>query len=265
MSKKTPHLPPVPSPDGDNSKEAKSERRAAAAALLREQKRQARRRSVIIQVAVGALVVAIVIAVTAIVLSRRDTGDTGDATPPPGLTADGAIRFGPDDAPVTLQAVEDFQCPICRQFESTNADLLAQYRDGGQVAVEYRPIAFLDRMSSTEYSSRALNASACVLAADGKDAWLAFHGELYDKQPPEQSEGLPDGDLISLAADAGSGGDDVKACIEDRRYDDWVKQTTAATLDDDVTGTPTIFVNGTKLDGFDADTITEAVTAASAS
>lgn len=268
MSKKTPNLPPVNGGDGgDPPGGSKSERRAAAAALLREQQRRARRRSIILQVGVGALVVAAVITITLVVLARRDSGgdSAGDATAPPGVTADGAIRFGSADAPVVLQAVEDFQCPICQQFESTNGDLLAQYRDGDQVAVEYRPIAFLDRMSSTEYSSRALNASACVLAAAGKDAWLTFHQDLYDNQPPEQSAGLSDSDLIDMAGNAGADGTDVKACIEDRRYDGWVKATTKATLGDNVSGTPTLFLNGTKLDGFDSDTITAAVAAAGAS
>ena len=138
--------------------------------------------------------VAIVVGITLAVLSQRDSGGRGRPAPP-GLTSDGAVRFGAADAPVTLQAVEDFQCPICQQFESTNADLLRSYRDGDQVAVEYRPIAFLDRMSSTEYSTRALNASMCVLEDAGKDAWLKYHQSLYANQPPENGAGLPDSDL----------------------------------------------------------------------
>ncbi len=263
-NKKKPNLPPVRTPAPEGSTTSKSERRAAAAVLMKEQKRRARRRTIVVQTGIGALVVVLVIAVTSIVLSRR--GPDGDATPPPGLTSDGAIRFGTDGAGVTVQAVEDFQCPVCQQFEKTNAALLAGYRDGGEVAVEYRPIAFLDRMSSTEYSSRALNASACVLAESGKEAWLTFHQALYDNQPPEQSKGLPDSDLISMAADAGADGDDVASCINDRRYDGWVQQTTEDTMGKNgVTGTPTVFVNGKKLDGFDADTITAAVEAAGAS
>lgn len=257
MSKKTPQLPPIPGPDDGAPRQSKADRRAAAAALMREQKRRARRRALVVQTGVGALVVAAVVGITLVVLDRRGPGD--DATPPAGVTADGAIRFGAEDAPLTLQAVEDFQCPVCQQFEEVNGDLLQGYREGDQVAVEYRPIAFLDRASSTEYSSRALNASACVLDEGGKDAWLTYHGLLFDNQPEEGTDGLPDSDLVDLAGEAGVSGEDVESCIEDRRFGDWVEQTTDAAFDGDVTGTPTLFLNGEKLDGFATETITQAV------
>lgn len=260
--KNTPDLPPVHGhgpPRGSN-------RRAVAAQLARE-KRSARRRKILTQVAVGLVVVAVVVAVTIAVLSQRDSdvGSAGSGTTPPGLTSGGAVRFGAAGVPVTLQAVEDFQCPVCQQFESANANLLESYRDGDQVAVEYRPIAFLDRMSSSEYSSRALNASMCVLEDAGKDPWLDYHQSLYATQPAEGGSGLPDSDLVSMANDVGAAGDDVESCIEDRRYDDWAQQTTKAAFADGVSGTPTLFVNGTKLDAFDSATIERAVSAAGGS
>lgn len=242
MTKKnTPNLPPVP---GDRPSPG-SERRAAASRLVRDQKFRARRRTIVSQVAIGLVVVAAVVAVTIAVLSQRDS-DSGSSsfsgTTPPGLTSDGAVRFG-----------------------AANGDLLTSYREGDQVAVEYRPIAFLDRMSSTEYSSRALNASMCVLEDAGNEAWLTYHQSLYMNQPAEGGDGLPDSDLVSMAQDAGASGDGVESCIEDRRYDDWALQTTKAAFAGEVTGTPTIFVNGAKLDGFDSASIEAAVADATGS
>lgn len=265
MAKKnTPNLPPVPG-DGESSGPG---RREVAAQFARDQKRQARRRTILIQGAIGLIVVALVGVGTVVVLSQRDSGSdsagSGGSGTPAGLTSDGAVRFGAADAPITLQAVEDFQCPICQQFEAANADLLESYRDGDDVAVEYRPIAFLDQMSSTDYSSRATNASMCVLDDSGQDAWLSYHEALYANQPAEGGAGLSDSDLVSMAEDAGAG-DGVESCIEDRRFDDWVQQTTDAAFADGVTGTPTVFVNGTQLDGFDPATIEQAVTDAASS
>jgi protein-disulfide isomerase len=257
--------PTPPIPPATSRARSKADRREAAQAELAERKRRERRRTILIQAGVGLAVVVIVAAVAVFFLTKKDDDKiVGDTTAPPGLTSDGGILFGAADAPVTLSAVEDFQCPICQEFEKANADLLKSYRDGSQVAVEYRPIAFLDRMSSTKYSSRADNAAACVLAASGKDAWLTFHQDLYENQPAEQSAGLPDSKLISMASDAGATGDSVATCINDQQYAGWVQKTTQDTLED-VTGTPTLYVNGTKLSGFDADTITKAVAAAGGS
>lgn len=253
---------PQQSPGGQ--RRASADRKAAAAKLLEERRRRDRRQALLIQGAIALVVVLVVVATTVALLRRSDSSNTSGATPP-GLTKDGAVRFGAAQAPVTVQAVEDFQCPVCKQFEATNGSLLAQYRAGDQVAVEYRPIAFLDRSSSTEYSTRALNASMCVLEDAGKDAWLKYHGALYANQPEEGTAGLPDSQLLSMAKSAGATGSGVSGCISDRRYGGWAKRTTQAAFDDGVSGTPTLFVNGKKLSGFDTASLTKAVKEAAGS
>lgn len=265
MPKNSPKLPPIPADADAASRATKAERRAAAQKLMRDQQRRAKRRTALIQAGVGVVAIAIVIAIVVVVLQRRDSSDSAaSGATPPGLTSDGGIVFG--TGPVKLSAIEDFQCPICQNFESTSGDLLKSYRDGSDVSVEYRPIAFLDRSSSTEYSSRALNASMCVLAAKGKDAWLTMHQELYDNQPEEGTAGLPDSDLVDFASKAGATGSDVKSCIDDRRYGSWVKSQTSGIMGHDgVNGTPTVSVNGTVVQSPTPDAIKAAVAAASGS
>lgn len=85
---------------------------------------------------------------------------------------------------MTVQVVEDFQCPVCKAFEAQAGSQLAEWIAGDEVAVEYRGVAFLDNASSTQYSTRALNASACV-ASESPDAWLDFHTAMYEQQPEE--------------------------------------------------------------------------------
>ena len=51
----------------------------------------------------------------------------------------------------------------------------------GKVKVDYRMVAILDDVSTTEYSSRALNALMVVLDTSGQDAYLAYHRLLYDE------------------------------------------------------------------------------------
>jgi protein-disulfide isomerase len=267
VPKNTPNLPPMEGGDEARKSNAqtKSDRRAAAQRLMREQQAKAKRRTVLIQSAVGLVVVVVVVAIVLVVLNRKDDTTNTGATPP-GLTSDGGVLFGSADAKVKVSAIEDFQCPICDQFEKTSGDKLKEYRDGTDVSVEYRPIAFLDRSSSTEYSSRALNASMCVLAAKGKDAWLTMHQELYDNQPAENTAGLPDSDLVDMANQAGATGDDVKTCIDDRRYDGWVKSITSSTMGHNgVNGTPTVYVNGEVVSNPTPDGLDAAVSAASGS
>jgi protein-disulfide isomerase len=263
MSKNSPQLDPLGNDKPRTGKAAKAERRAAAAAALKEQQRKQRRRTIAIQAGVGALVVAIVAVAAIFVLTRDDA--VANATPPSGVTSDGGLVVGATDAPVTIVAYEDFQCPVCQQFEEVSGDLLAQYEAGTDVKVEYRPIAFLDNMSSTEYSTRSLNAAACVADTSTTEVWKAFHDSLFANQPAEGGDGLPDSELISLAVDAGADESAITSCVEDGTFEDWTKKVTRDSNDAGVTGTPTVFVNGTRLDSFDPDTIEAAVADASAS
>lgn len=229
-----------------------------AAAKAKEKRRQA-----LVQGGLIAGVVVIVVAIVVGVLLQRDTTARSIVGAPVGTNSEGGIYAGTATSPVTLTMIEDFQCPICREFETANKALLDNYaKPGSRVRLEYRPIAFLDSMSSTKYSSRALNAAACVQAADPED-WRDFHNLLYANQPAEQSAGLTDDDLTDLAAEAGVPRDKVASCITGNSYAKWVKSTTdVATHLSYFQGTPTVLVNGKKIDSPTSKAIEAAVAAA---
>lgn len=260
MSKSNqPHLPPPPGED-ERRAEARAARHAAITRQQEEARRQQRKRKLLLQAGVPALVVVVVLATTLLVLALRGSSEDPIAIKdrPDLVDTSGALSFGAKDPEVVVQVVEDFQCPVCQQFEAMAGDLLAQYRADPRIQVQYRPIAFLDRVSTTRYSSRASNAAACV-AAEGEKTWLAYHQELFDHQPPEGGAGLTDGELLDLAEKAGADRDRISDCVTDESYADWVEATRTRTLQGEVTGTPTIFVDGAKVDGFDVASIQAAV------
>lgn len=234
--------------------------RQKASLLAKSRQRKDRRNRTLLMTLAGVVVAALIVGGTVFALSRG--GSTGAA--PPQVTADGAFSIGNADAPVTVQVVEDFQCPVCQQFEAAAGDILDQYAAGSDVDVQYRGIAFLDRASTTDYSTRALNTSACVMG-QGTDVWKDFHRQLYLQQPAEGSAGLPDSELISIAVAAGADKAAVTSCVDDSTYQDWTTSTTAKAFDDGVTGTPTLFVNGTVVDGFTPEALQAAVAAAQTS
>src|SRR5262249_28969188 len=114
--------------------------------------------------------------------------------------------------------------------------------------VEYHPIAFLDAASTTDYSSRALGAAACALDEAGIDAYLQMHELLFLHQPPEGSAGLSDGQLADLAEQAGADRGAVADCMGQGPFAGWAEAATEQASKDGVTGTPTILVDGTRLE-----------------
>lgn len=248
----------TPSSSGSAGTSERSAARQEAAAVALKMKKKQQARKAMIQGGIGVAVVFAVIVVTVVVLLNR--GGDADLTATDGpeqATADGSFVVGNPEADLTVTIVEDFQCPACKQFESIVGDQLDEYAAGDEVRLEYRSIAFLDNASSTDYSSRALNASACMMD-EGTETWLTWHGLMFDQQPPEGGAGLSDAELAAIAGEAGADEAEMFTCIEDDTYGDWAQATTEKVLDEDFSGTPSVFVNGEKIEPQDLVATVEA-------
>ena len=219
-----------------------------AAAIRKEQEQKERRkRTVVVTLAVAA-VLTLLLAIGYAVQSGRDT--TGEAgAVPSGVVDEYAVPRGQENAPVTVTIYEDFMCPFCGDFESASGDVLSEYVDAGDVQVHYRVVSFLDRFSDgSEYSTRAMNALGVVLDTAGPDVAADFHDRLFESQPAEGTSGLSDDELIDLAVQAGADKDAVSDPIRSVRFEQWVKNATDATSQEDVNSTPTVLVNGEKVE-----------------
>ncbi len=246
-----------------NARQAKTAREKAAEMRAEAARKEARRRTLAI---VSAVIAVIVVAVGAGVLIQtarhnEETKKAAATAPPAHLTNDG-FQVGKPSAKVTLEVWEDFQCPACKNFEALNAAQLASWAAEGTVKIEYHPVAILDRMSSTNYSTRALNAAAAVINAD-PTAFVKFHTLLYNNQPEENGTGLPDSQLIDYAVQAGVQRSAVESAITSQKYLGWTQKVSDEFSSvKHFTGTPTLVVNGKVVSDYAPDKIKAAVEAA---
>lgn len=221
------------------------EARERLANLLANRERQRRRRLNM----VGGIGLVVLIAVGGIGIGvQAQRGRlSGPIATPTGATGDrgqDGLAFGPADAEVTIDVYEDFQCPACKAWEAQSGTTIkSMYHDRG-VRVVYHTLAFLNRASTTDYSSRSANAAAC--AADSK-VFPAFHNQLFASQPEEGSDGLSNGELIQLGQDVGAIEDPFPSCVEDGEYGDWVDLVTDHASKQGVNATPTVRLNGDPL------------------
>ena len=147
--------------------------------------------------------------------------------------------------PVKVIAYIDFICPVCLRFEENFNESLTSLRNEGKISVEYRPLGFLDRQSTTNYSSRSANAAACV-ADQAPDKYADYVNILFANQPAEGGAGLSDDKLKSLASEVGA---DITSCVDDKTFRPYVKYSTELASNTGIQGTPTVFVDGKQWDG----------------
>ena len=163
------------------------------------------------------------------------------------VVTDAAIQIGKTDAPVVVQVFVDYMCPYCGQFDRANGEDLATLVAAGSIRLDLHPMSFLDKASTSQYSTRAANAVVTV-AKKSPGQVLDFHNALFASQPSEGSAGLSDDLLKSLAAQVG-----VPATVANTfaagENAAWIQAATQADFAAGITGTPTILINGQKYTG----------------
>ncbi|MGN9914766.1 DsbA family protein, partial [Phytohabitans sp. LJ34] len=208
-----------------------------ASRMVRDQIAREKRRSRTLWTSVAAVAVLVIAGLIGwgVVASQ----DSGSYVAPAGAVENGTgIKVG--SGPVRIDIYEDFICPACGQFEKQTGATLDQLVSEGKVSVVYHPLAFLDRASSTQYSTRASAASGAA-AQGGK--FREYVKALFAQQPAEGSAGLSDDQLIQIGRSVGLG-DAFAQAVRDGKYKPWTAHVTDEASGDGVTGTPTVRVGG---------------------
>lgn len=195
-----------------------------------------------------AAVIVVIVVVAVFVTQANKSGSYSGPVPTGGTSDAKGLRAYPSvklksNAP-TVDIYEDFQCPICKDFEAQTGDTVKGLYQNNTARVKYHTVAFLNRFSTTKYSTRSANAAACT--ADSK-VFPAFHDQLFQGQPAEGSAGLTDDQLIELARGVGATEHAFADCVSGGKYKDWVNAVTDTASRNGVTGTPTVLVNGKQI------------------
>lgn len=168
-----------------------------------------------------------------------------------------AISFNTDlvDVPV-LDIYEDFQCPICQQFEGVNIKYINSLIAEKKATVNYHILSFIG-----DESVRAANGAAC---ANDEGKFLEYHSAMYANQPQAENSGAwSDKGILAIASAAGIESKTFENCVKDQKYITWVEKVAAAGAEANVNATPTVFVNGKEInrnsDYFDAANFKAAV------
>lgn len=233
----------------------KNEKAAAARAQAQKQVKAGERRTTVIIIAVSLAVIAAFGAVVFFIVNSAKVPPLSEANAPAIADASGGIPVGTggvagNDVPTEVNRVDiylDFMCPVCRQFEEVNGADIDALREAGTVAVVYHPISILDRVSAgTKYPTRSASAAG-VVADQAPEFYLDFTNILFANQPAENTPGLDDATIASLAVEVGVP-QEVADTFKKGEFEKWVTAATDRASADGMAGTPTIMVNGKVLD-----------------
>ena len=189
--------------------------------------------------------------------------NNGDWTQVVSETPEGGFRMGNPEAPVKLVEYASISCHVCQEFAEAGTERLENvYVRSGQVSWEYRPFVLFP-------SDPGL---FMLLRCQGTTPYFRLVEELYEQQPewlarlqnlpPAQAQQLesmsPNARAAFLVQAAGLEGffrqrgmpqARMNSCLADNQaIVQLAEQTRQSAERDDIGGTPTFFINGTRAD-----------------
>ncbi len=225
-------------------------RQERARAAREAERRAARRRKNLVVGGVVAAVIAVLVGIGVIVGVTSSGSDNRAVVAPRGAVMDGpaiargATVVGNADAPVTVDLYEDFNCPVCGQFEKADGEALNALVKDGTAKIRYHMLSFIDDKNGGTYSHRAANAFAAAFQYGTPEQAQALHAALYANQPDESSAaGLSNERILELARSVGLTSPQFAAAVNNDEFGPWVKEVADLGSKAGVNGTPTIFVN----------------------
>lgn len=150
---------------------------------------------------------------------------------------------GPKTSPVTIVEFGDLQCPACKAAQPTIEQLVAAEPNAHFVFQNFP-------LEMHNWAAKGAAYADCVGRASS-DAFWKFVSKTYETQSDITLANV-DEKLTAIADGAGVKGADIATCAAKPETKKNVDASIALGKSVDVTGTPTLFINGRKIGSFDA-------------
>jgi len=157
-----------------------------------------------------------------------------------------APALGDPKAPVTIVEYSDFECPICRSLHDTLRNILPNYP--GKVRVIFKDFP-LDQIHP--WARTAAVAGRCAYQQKPEAFWKLYD-LIYDNQEIISAANAW-GKMVDYASQSGLDADAFKSCVASPEAGATVNASHANGEKLEVTSTPTVFVNGRRMVGADAN------------
>lgn len=151
------------------------------------------------------------------------------------------ISKGRAEAPVVIFEFADFQCPGCGQFALFSEPLLQEWIDNGTVRFVWYDFPL------TQIHQNAVIAARAGRCANEQDKFWPFHDRVFGGQAEWSSSGSADDLFVDYAKAEGLDVDAFTQCLRSDKYQKEVSESFQLGTSLGVSGTPTLFINGKKI------------------
>ncbi len=142
---------------------------------------------------------------------------------------------GPNDAPITLIAFIDFECPFCQRSYPITKEITQQFSGAIRFVFKHLPLSAIH--------PQALDAAVASSCAHKQNAFWPYYDQLFTQK------NLDTDSLLSMAQQSGLEKNSFSACLSQNPFIQDIQQDAADAIEIGVRGTPTYILNGQVLEG----------------
>lgn len=154
------------------------------------------------------------------------------------VESDRAPSVGParEEAELVIVEFADYECPYSKEEAAVARRIMTKY--GSRVRFEFRDFPI------EELHQNATQAAIAGRCAQEQGKFWPFHDKAFNSSPS-----LSYAELVAMGNEIGMDPRQFERCLLDGRYRDDVAADVAKSKELGITGTPTFFLNGRRIDG----------------
>lgn len=147
---------------------------------------------------------------------------------------------GNGQAKIVLTEFGDFQCPACKQFESSVSSIEKDFEGKINFVFKQFPLVNIHK--------NALTAALAAEAAGDQGKFWQMYDILYEKQNEWAESNNPLDKFADYAKQIGIDADKLKKDVESKKFEDKINADIDLGNKFSINGTPSFFVNGAQVD-----------------
>lgn len=155
------------------------------------------------------------------------------------LSSSGWVKGNPEST-VTFTEFADFQCPACKAFEPTLKKLEEEYGDRVKIVFKHFPLKAIH--------PNAFPSAVAAEAAGRQNKFWEYHDLLFEKQEEWSSAPNPRSKFVEYAKSLKLDTAQFEKDLDDNKLKTAVNVQADEGIRVGVSGTPTLFINGTPID-----------------
>lgn len=136
----------------------------------------------------------------------------------------------------------DFQCPACQSFSENVEPIFLEYVNSGKLTIVYKQFPL------TSIHKNAFGDAMAALCSAEQGKYVPYKKALYALEKSKAMASVSNAERIKLAKDTGLDETSFTQCLESEAYKDQVNREMAEGDALKISGTPTLFLDGKKLD-----------------